>query len=205
MIEVNLFSIGSADSNIGRCVSRARYDREVLGVSPLEFVRGFLKDNLESVETKISSSELMDLISNKSIAWTRKDFATVSYLLQKAGYKVTIWNVAEDEENANSVPSGVLEWNIIDNNYMQHDYPTVTKIVPAESEKITETIKKLLEFVNLFDETKFKGIANPLTKLKATLDFEVEKTGNVNSAIVSQIYLILKQMGVEVFWSGSEH
>ena len=48
MIEVNLYSVPAQDINsmVGRCVARARFDKESMGVSIMEFVKGFLRDNL---------------------------------------------------------------------------------------------------------------------------------------------------------------
>ena len=52
MIEVNLYSIPSQDINsmVGRCVARSRFDKEGMGVSVMEFVKGFLK-NLLLIQT----------------------------------------------------------------------------------------------------------------------------------------------------------
>ena len=47
MIEVNLYSIPAQEMNsmVGRCVARSRFDKEGMGVSVMEFVKGFLKNN----------------------------------------------------------------------------------------------------------------------------------------------------------------
>ena len=66
MIEVNLFSVSTADYNttVGKCVSRSRFDSSSMGVGILEFVKGFLRDNLDNLESAISNSDLVDFINN---------------------------------------------------------------------------------------------------------------------------------------------
>ena len=58
MIEVNLFSVPSTDSSamVGRCVARNRFNKDTMGVSVMEFVKGFLKENLDTLETAIGNS-----------------------------------------------------------------------------------------------------------------------------------------------------
>ena len=107
MIEVNLYSIPSQDINsmVGRCVARSRFDKEGMGVSVMEFVKGFLKNNLANFETSLGNAEIVAFINSDSIMST-KDFASINYWLSQAGFMVQIQNVADDEENAIGVPSG---------------------------------------------------------------------------------------------------
>lgn len=206
MIEVNLYSIPAEDINsmIGRCVARARFDKESMGVSIMEFVKGFLKDNLANFEARLGNSELISFINSDKMMST-KDLSCVNYYLSKAGYKVQIQNVADDEENAVGVPSGeVIEWNVIDYNFMQHDYPTATKIIPGEGMEIPAILRQIVTQSGLFDAGKFSGVKNPFTILLNNLDKVKSISGSVSSAITSQIYNLLDQMGFKVFCATSE-
>lgn len=205
MIEVNLFSVPTADYDVtvGKCVSRARFDKESMGVSVLEFVKGFLRDNLDNLESSISNSNLVDLI-NSDQAITNTDFASIQYLLRQIGYVVTIWNVADDEENANSVGAGTIEYNVINRNFLQSDYPTVTKLIPPENQNVSDIVGTIVEQSGLFDESKFAGIKNPFTIYINNLKDENGKFGRVNSSIITKIYTLLDQMGISVFCATSE-
>ena len=200
MIEVNLFSVPAADYDVtvGKCVSRARFDKESMGVSVLEFVKGFLRDNLDNLESSMSNSDLVDFI-NSDQAMTSADFASLQYLLGQIGYKVTIWNVADDEENANSVGAGTLEYNVINHNFLQSDYPTVTKLIPTEDQNVAEVVGMIVEQSGLFDESKFAGIKNPFTILINNLKDEDGKLGKINSSIITKVYTLLDQMGINIF------
>lgn len=204
MIEVNLFSIptSDADVNVGKCVSRARVDIEGLGVSTLEFVKGFLRDNLDNLEGAISNSDLVDFI-NSDVTMTNSDLASLGYLLTQIGYKVTIWNVADDEENPKGVGAGTLEYNIINRNFLQRDYPTVTKLIPGDK-NVAEVVSEIVEQSGLFDESKFAGTKNPFTILVNNLKDEEGKVGIINSSIITKLYALLDQMGISIFCATSE-
>lgn len=206
MIEVNLYSVPSQDpeSMIGRCVARSRFDKEGMGVSVMEFVKGFLKDNLANFESSVGNAELISFI-NSDTTMSTKDLSCVNYYLQEVGYKVQIQNVADDEENAVGVPTGeVVEWNVIDYNFLQNDYPTATKIIPGEGMEIPAILRQIVEQSGLFDPNKFNGVTNPFTVLLGNLDKVKSISGAVSPALTSQIYNLLKRMGFEVFCATSE-
>jgi hypothetical protein len=189
---------------VGRCVARSRFDQETMGINAMQFVKGFLRNNLDTLDGALSSSELSSFL-NSDTTMTTKDFASICYFLSQAGYKVTIWNVTDDEDNAQGVPDGdVIEWNVIDYNFIQNDYPTATKVLPSENETIGNTVTKIVEQCGLFDEDKFAGIRNPFKSLLLNLKETAEVTGSVQGSTITQIYALLKQMGIEIFCALSE-
>lgn len=205
MIEVNLYSIPVQDpeSMVGRCVARSRFNKEGMGVSIMEFVKGFLKENLDKFETSVANADLITFINNGTVMST-KDLASINYCLSKVGFKVQIQNVADDEEDAVGVPEGVVEWNVIDRNFLQYDYPTATKLVPAPGSDISETLDTIVKQSGLFDNNKFKGVKNPFVELIGNLKKIKTTTGSISPAITSQIYNLLSQMGIDVFCATSE-
>ena len=206
MIEVSLYSVQGTDPSVmvGRCVARSRFDQETMGINAMQFVKGFLRNNLDTLDGALSSSELSSFL-NSDTTMTTKDFASICYFLSQAGYKVTIWNVTDDEDNAQGVPDGdVIEWNVIDYNFIQNDYPTATKVLPSENETIGNTVTKIVEQCGLFDEDKFAGIRNPFKSLLLNLKETAEVTGSVQGSTIPQIYALLKQMGIEIFCALSE-
>lgn len=205
MIEVNLYSVSTQDPNsmVGRCIARNRFDRESMGVSIMEFVKGFLKENLNNFQTGLGNSELVAFINSTTVMST-KDLASINYYLQEVGYKVQIQNVADDEDNPNGVESGTVEWNVIDNNFIQNDYPTTTKIIPGNNSDISTILRQIVEQSGLFDSSKFSGVKNPFTELLANMDKMKSITGSISPTITSQIYNLLDRMGINVFCATSE-
>lgn len=206
MIEVNLYSIPAQEMNsmVGRYVARSRFDKEGMGVSVMEFVKGFLKNNLANFENSIGNAELVSFINSETTMST-KDFSCINYWLAQVGYLVQIQNVADDEENATGIPTDdVVEWNVIDYNFMQYDYPTATKIIPGEGLEIPAILRQIVEQSGLFDPNKLSGVKNPFTLLLNNMDKIKNTTGSVSPAITTQIYNLLDQMGIKVFCATSE-
>ena len=206
MIEVNLYSVPTQDASsmVGRCVARARFDKEGMGISIMEFVKGFLKDNLSNFESAVGNNDLVSLINSDKLLSTR-DLSCINYCLSLSGFIVQIQNVADDEDNATGVPSGeVIEWNVIDRNFIQYDYPTATKIIPGDK-SIPEILRMIVDQSGLFDSAKFSGIKNPFTELLNNLDRIKNISGAVNPAITTQIYNLLDKMGISIFCATSEN
>lgn len=206
MIEVNLFSVpaGAPDASAGRLVARSRFDRETMGVSIMEFVKGFLRQNMENFEAPLGNADLVGFINSDGVMST-VEFASINYYLGQVGYTVKIWNVADDEENATTIPSGeAVEWNVVNKNFIQHDYPTTTKIIPSEGMGIDQILKQIVEQSGLFSTTKFSGSVNPFRVLVNNLEHIREVTGEINATLTSRIYQILDLCGFEIFCATSE-
>jgi len=198
MIEVSLYIIPTVDSTVGRLVSRSRYSKENMGVSVPNFVKGFLKDNLNEFSSALKNPELENLI-NSDTTMTMRDIACLNYYLQKVGFTLKIQNVTDDEENASDIPEGAVEWNIIDYNFIQNDYPTALKITPSESEDTIDILERVIKQSGLFDESKFSGVKNPFTPVMASLKSIRDTMGSVNAGLLTQVYTILDRAGVKVF------
>lgn len=207
MIEVSLYSVPSgSDVNVsmGRCVDRSRFDKDSMGVSVLDFVKGFLRTNIATFEMALGNADIINVI-NGDAGITAKDLACINYWLAKSGYLVKIQNVTDDEENPTDVPSGTAEWNIIDCNFLQFDYPTAIKIIPADGVDIIAVLKQAIEQSGLFDENKFSGTKNPLKDYITQLEKIKDMTGKIEPGLSSKIYDILDQVGFKIFLAtGSE-
>ena len=200
MIEVNLIQIpaGEKTSMVGHCVARNRFDKDSMGITIEEFARGFLKENLEKFEAGIGSAELTETINSTGFI-SRKDHACINYYLVQAGYILKIFNVTDDEINAVGVPSGeVAEWNIIDNNFLQYDYPTSIKLMPGDGLDIPSILRQVVDQSGVFDPDKFAGLKNPLKELLDALDSIKSTTGDINPGITTRIYAILADLGIEL-------
>lgn len=201
MIEVNLYYLPSkdaVDASFGKLVDRRRFDKDTLGVSVMQFVKGFLKDNLSNFESALGGeSELVGLINN-DVTITTRDFACINYYLVQAGFKVQIQNVTDDEENPDSVPDGTVEWNMIDYNFLQNDYPTAIKII-SQGIDVSSMLGEVIDKSGLFDAEKFSGIKNPFTILRANLEQAKKINGSIPFSVTTKIYSLLDQMGIKVF------
>lgn len=206
MIEVNLFAIPKGDNSasIGKCVARSRFDKDRMGVSIISFVRAFLKNNIGKFENNIGNAELVNLINSDGVV-SYRDLASINYFLEEAGLKVLAFNVADDEENPDGVPTGeIIEWNIIDKNNTQNDLPSAVKYVPAPGTKISTILKEVIRISGLFDENKFSGIKSPFKSLIETMEKAEQVRGETPYSVSGQVYDILRRCGVKVFCATSE-
>ncbi len=204
MVEVNLYSVarGNHETTVGQCISRARFDKDAMGVSVMKFVKGFLKDNLTSFETALGNAEIINFINNDDLM-TQRDFSCINYYLIEAGFYVQIQNVTDDEENADGITGESVEWNIIDYNFIQNDYPTAVKIIPGDGLDIPAILEKAVEGLGLFDGDKFSGVKNPLTVQLGNLKRIKEVTGAINPGVTTKIYELLDNLGVKIFCATS--
>lgn len=201
MIEVSLYSVPTgSDVNVsmGTCVDRTRFDKDAMNTSIMEFVKGFLKNNVQSFEVALGNADIISFLNGDAVMNT-KDFACINYYLAKAGYLVKIQNVTDDEENPTSVPSEMAEWNIIDTNYVQNDYPTAIKILPGDGMDAATVLKKAVEQSGLFDDTRIPGIKNPLTEVLEKVEKIKNATGRLEPSLIGRLYDILEQTGIKVF------
>lgn len=200
MIEVSLYSLleNNVNASAGYCVDRIRFDKEARGISVMEFVKGFLKNNLSHFESAIKNSDIVDFI-NGDLTMRTKDFASINYYLAKAGYLVQIQNVTDDEENPVSIPAGITEWNIIDTTFLQNDYPTTMKVIPADGMDVVEVLDKIINQLNFFDSDVLGNIRNPLKEYVENLKKVKNLNGSVSIGITTKIYEILANLGIKIF------
>lgn len=200
MIEVNLYSLleNSVNASAGYCVDRIRFDKEARGISVMEFVKGFLKNNLSHFESALKNSDIVDFI-NGDLTMRTKDFASINYYLAKAGYLVQIQNVTDDEENPVSIPAGVTEWNIIDTTFLQYDYPTTMKVIPADGMDIVEVLDKIIGQLSFFDKDVLGSVRNPLREDVEQLKKVKNINGSASISLTTRIYDTLANLGIKIF------
>ena len=206
MIEVNLYSLleNNVNASAGYCIDRIRFDKEARGISVMEFVKGFLKNNLSHFESALKNSDIVDFI-NGDLTMRTKDFASINYYLAKAGYLVQIQNVTDDEENPVSVPAGITEWNIIDTTFLQYDYPTTMKIIPADGMDIVEVLDKIIGQLSFFDKDILGSVRNPLKEYVENLKKIKNLNGTASVGLTTKIYETLANLGIKIFTAqGSE-
>lgn len=198
MVEVTLVSVANKFSTFGRFVARKRANLEQLGISTNEFIKGFLKDNMGDLETVLNNADITEFIKSDSFM-NNKDFQSINYMLGEVGYRVLVNFVADDEVNALAVPSGVTEYNVIDESFIQSDLPTVTKINRAPGDSIASVLASIVSQSGLFNQNTIPGIKNPLSILINNLKSEEAERGSISTTISGQLYLDLEYMGIKVF------
>lgn len=206
MIEVSLYAIGAGagvNAGMGTCIDRTRFDKDALGTGIMEFVKGFLKTNLTHFESALKNAGIVEFI-NSDTTMTRTDLSCINYWLAKAGYVVKVWNVADDEDNATGIASESAEWNIVDNNFIQNDYPTTVKIIPGDGMDVVEVLKKVIENSDLFNGSKLGATKNPLKETVEQLAKVKDMMGNIEPGLSSKVYSILNQVGINVFLAVGE-
>lgn len=205
MIEVSLYAIPTKDINstVGTCIDRARFDHDKFGAGVLSFVKGFLKTNVKVFDAALGNPDLIEIINNDDVM-TAKDFASINFCLVKSGFVVKIQNVTDDEENPTGVTGGSVEWNVIDNNFMQYGYPTTTKIIPSDGMEINKILRQVVENSGVFAEDRFMGVKNPFKDLLDNLDKVKEISGAISPSITTKIYENLDQLGFKIFVATGE-
>lgn len=198
MVEVTLVSVANKFSTFGRFVARKRANLEQLGITTNSFIKGFLKDNMGDLETVLNNADIIEFINSDSIM-SNKDFQSINYLLGEVGYRVLVSFVADDEINSLTVPSGVAEYNIIDESFIQNDLPTVTKINRNPGDSISEVLDSVVTQSGLFSPNTIPGVKNPLTLLINNLKSEEKERGTISTTISGQLYLDLEYMGIKIF------
>jgi hypothetical protein len=204
MIEVSLYAIEPEDhyAKTGRCVARNRFDKEAMGTSVEEFVRGFLKDNFERFS---SDGREINTILEENKFLSRMDLTCINHLLENIGYTFIITTVADDEENPTGVPTGdVVEWNIINLNHLQDDYPVATKIVPDLPQDFIKIFEQIIDGGGFYNEDKFSGVKNPFTPVMNILKETKEKTGDVSASMTAKIHRLLEEHNIRIFVASSE-
>lgn len=197
MIEVTLIS-STEGGKVGRFVSRKRASLERLGVNKNQFIQGFLKDNMDTLETAMKNPDLLNLINSDTLL-NNKDIASIRYTLSTIGYQLLVVFAADDEINPVSVASGEIEYNLVDNTFLMEDLPTVTKDVSPLGSSIMPVLTKAVESLGFYDEDKFKGVANPLKSLLRQASDDEKNIGAPGTSVINRLYNILDQMGVQLY------
>jgi predicted RNA binding protein with dsRBD fold (UPF0201 family) len=200
MIEVNLYSLleNSVNASAGYCIDRIRFDKEARGISVMEFVKGFLKNNLSHFESALKNSDIVDFI-NGDLTMRTKDFASINYYLAQAGYLVQIQNVTDDEDNPVSVTAGITEWNIIDTTFLQYDYPTTMKVIPADGMDVVEVLDKIIGQLSFFDRDTLGSVRNPLKEDVENMKKVKNLNGSASISLTTKIYETLANLGIKIF------
>lgn len=197
MIEVTLIS-ATEGSRVGRFVSRKRASLEQLGVNKNQFIQGFLRDNMDTLETVLHNPDLVNLINSDTLL-NNKDIASIKYTLSTVGYQMLVTFTADDEVNSVTIPTGEVEYNIVDWTFLQNDLPVSTKESSALGGSVVPVLTRAVESLGLYSEDKFKGVNNPLSGLLRQIADDENTTGAPGAILVNRIYTILEQMGIQIY------
>lgn len=197
MIEVTLIS-ATEGSRVGRFVSRKRASLEQLGVNKNQFIQGFLRDNMDTLETVLHNPDLVNLINSDTLL-NNKDIASIKYTLSTVGYQMLVTFTADDEVNSVTIPTGEVEYNIVDWTFLQNDLPVSTKESSALGGSVVPVLTRAVESLGLYSEDKFKGVNNPLSGLLRQIADDENTTGAPGAILVNRIYTILEQMRIQIY------
>lgn len=197
MIEVTLIS-STEGARVGRFVSRKRANLELLGVNKNQFIQGFLRDNMDTIETAVHNPDLVNLINSDTLL-NNKDIASIKYTLSTVGYQMLVTFTADDEINSVTIPTGEVEYNFIDSTFIQEDLPVSTKDSASVGTSIVPVLNKSITSLGFYSEEKFKGVNNPLVGLLNQAADDEKTTGAPGAIIINRIYTILEQLGVQIY------
>lgn len=197
MIEVTLIS-ATEGSRVGRFVNRKRANLEQLGVNKNQFIQGFLRDNMDTIETAVHNPDLVNIINSDTLL-NNKDIASIKYALSTVGYQMLVTFTADDEVNSVTIPTGEVEYNIVDNTFIQDDMPVSTKETAPLGSSVMPVLKKSVNSLGFYSEDKFKGINNPLIGLLRQAEDDEKTTGTPSATVINRIYTILENLGVQIY------
>lgn len=197
MIEVTLIS-ATEGSRVGRFVSRKRASLEQLGVNKNQFIQGFLRDNMDTLETALHNPDLVNLINSDTLL-NNKDISSIKYTLSTVGYQMLVTFTADDEVNSVTIPTGEVEYDIVDWTFLQDDLPVSTKESSALGGSVVPVLTRAVDSLGLYNEDKFKGVNNPLSGLLRQISDDENTTGAPGAILVNRIYTILEQMGIHIY------
>jgi hypothetical protein len=77
--------------------------------------------------------------------------------------------------------------------------PVSTKETASLGSSIVPTIKSAINNLGFYSEDKFKGVNNPLLGLIKQAEDDEKTTGAPSSTIINRIYMILEQLGIQIY------
>ena len=120
-------------------------------------------------------------------------------LFRSVGYQMLVTFTADDEVNSVTIPTGEVEYNIVDWTFLQNDLPVSTKESSALGGSVVPVLTRAVESLGLYSEDKFKGVNNPLSGLLRQIADDENTTGAPGAILVNRIYTILEQMGIQIY------
>jgi hypothetical protein len=77
--------------------------------------------------------------------------------------------------------------------------------LPDNTKDIASNLRDVVSQLDLFNSDKFGNTKNPFNILLGNLEKEKEVSGRINAALVTKVYSLLSEMGIDIFHATSEN
>lgn len=196
ILEVNLVRTQSIYGSAFGIVARERAVVEN-GEQIMSQIIKVLSDNIEVLDSAIADKGLVAQIGALKMM-TVDEFVSLRYrLAATSGLDILVFGVSEQEVNANEIPTGTLEYNVIDTNWNLLDWVCLgTKIPVSENDyKLTDIYEKMAGMYDLFKGDLFSDYADPLTQQIEVLKGIEAAVGSTPTSITTYINSVFEYCG----------
>lgn len=196
ILEVNLVRTQSIYGSAFGIVARERAVVEN-GEQIMSQIIKVLSDNIEVLDSAIADKGLVAQIGALKMM-TVDEFVSLRYrLAATSGLDILVFGVSEQEVNANEIPAGTLEYNVIDTNWNLLDWVCLgTKIPVSENDyKLTDIYEKMAGMYDLFKGDLFSYYADPLTQQIEVLKGIEAAVGSTPTSITTYINSVFEYCG----------
>lgn len=197
-IELNLVSNQSIFSPVYTLIARERKlvndDSEVITA-----ICEFISDNITSFDAALSDKELVSRLQNLDQI-SIVDFYSIKFMLANSGLDILVNSVAELEVNADQIPEGMLEYNVVDNIATNQSFvkPSSKIVLDADSSDLHQVYSEIVSGFGFFQTPILSGYRNPLTANLDLLKQTEVAIGVAPTSITTYINSVLEYLGKSI-------
>jgi hypothetical protein len=162
----------------------------------MEEICKFLNESVVTFDAALADKELVSKLQSVSEMGI-SDFYSLKFLLANSGLDILVYKVAELEPNAEEVPAGMLEYNVIDDLEVTGSFvKSASKIVVSdEASDLYEVYKRIIEAYDFFSGDLCSSYSNPLTTNLDLIKQTEQAIGVAPSSITTYINSVLEYLG----------
>jgi len=197
-IEINMMKLDSIFSQAGRIIARRR--AQVTDDSYMEPLVDFINTNFDAISPAIGDKDFVKRVENLR-SLTIEEFSNLRYVLAEYGFDIQIYAVSDLEKDAEGVPEGMLEYNILDLNDIRGGFiPTCTKFIGSqEDSSMSDLYSKVAEIFDIFKGNLFTGRVNPLEQDIESMKAIESAIGHAPAPLTQHASSILEFIGKRIF------
>lgn len=194
-LELNLVKIENIYSQASKIIARRRVlvgnDTEAMSQ-----IISFITDNIDIFNSILTDKSLVAKLENLQ-SLSIDEFQCLRYILAENGVDILIWAIADVETNEDGVPTGQMEYNLVDRtNYSSNFIPFCTKLNVMQNDfKVSDVYKKIVNLYGLFNSTLFEDRPNPILNDITVMEQQESVLGTAPVAVTTHVNSILEFVG----------
>lgn len=197
MLEFNLLSQrGGFGGNTFFLLNRKREEL----VDPMTQIPSYLNEIIPLIENSVMDKSLIDIIQTSGSNMTVPTFQSIRYLLSKESQlDIMFFNVPDNSPNEFDIPEGLIEFNIINKNWVEERMiPMASKFNQQSSDWQMSTVyESIMRSYQFFD--KNNGFdQNPAAQLISYVRANESTAGQAPIPVTTGLNAMFSYMGIEV-------